>query len=93
MTTYNYNEIIEAVILLDDIQTLKRLRNAVLERMETLSKKATRAMRSGDRVRWTGRSGQTVFGTVIKPNRKTVSIRADDGTQWRVSTTLLEVVQ
>lgn len=46
----------------------------------------------GARVMFEGR-GRLVLGTVIKYNRKTVSVTSDDGLRWTVSPTLLTVLE
>ena len=48
--------------------------------------------RYGDVVKFTHRN-KTVVGEVTKINRKTVAVRAHDGTTWRVSPSLLSTYE
>ncbi len=43
----------------------------------------------GDRVMFTPQGRPTVFGILVKYNRKTVTVVADDGQQWNVAPALL----
>jgi hypothetical protein len=46
--------------------------------------------RLGQRVRFTSSSGQLVRGVITRHNRKSVTLIADDGMQWRVSPGMLQ---
>lgn len=46
-------------------------------------------LRLGDKVFFTSEQGQRITGTLIKLNRKTVSLCTHDGHHWRVSPSLL----
>ena len=48
-------------------------------------------LRLGQRVRFTTAAGQLVRGTISRHNRKSVTVITDDGHQWRVSPSLLQV--
>ena len=43
----------------------------------------------GDRVKFTGKHGITVIGTITGINIKTINVTADGGAKWRVSPGLL----
>jgi hypothetical protein len=43
----------------------------------------------GERVAFDGHSGETVHGTLIRHNRKTVTVHDDNGRHWNVSPGLL----
>ena len=62
--------------------------DAVKLRREFLNRRKMRAMVAGDRV-WFDSSRGRVYGTITKINRKTVGVRADSGTNWRVAVSLL----
>lgn len=53
-----------------------------------LARSTARGLSVGDRVEFEGRRGRVV-GHVTKVNRKTVLVRAVDGTQWKVTASLL----
>lgn len=53
--------------------------------------KAKLSLRKGMIVSWNGRNHGEMQGQVIKVNRKTIDVRANDVT-WRVSPSLLKVV-
>jgi len=46
-------------------------------------------LRVGQRVRFADEAGGTIKGVLLKHNRKSVTIIADNGMQWRVSPTLV----
>jgi hypothetical protein len=49
---------------------------------------ATREFEVGDKVKWTGRRGNHETGTVLRVNQKSLTVRAADGVQWKVSASL-----
>jgi tetrahydromethanopterin S-methyltransferase subunit F len=53
-----------------------------------LARSTARGLSVGDRVEFDGRTGRVV-GHVEKVNRKTVLVRALDGTRWKVTASLL----
>lgn len=57
-----------------------------------LARTTARAMAIGDTVEFDAR-GRTVTGTVTKINRKTVVVREQGYGQWRVTASLLRVVE
>lgn len=72
---------------------LADLNKRVVARMRRLgTQRQVAAMDSfnvGDQVHFVGKDGRTEYGTVVKHNHRTVSVRSDRGVQWRVSPTLL----
>ena len=52
----------------------------------------TSGWRIGARVQFEGRRGRIVQGVISRFNRKTVSVRADDGTDWRVGFRHLQTI-
>ena len=43
----------------------------------------------GQKVKWNGKHGQLVSGTVVRVNAQSCTIRADSGSEWRVARSLL----
>lgn len=68
---------------------LLALNRRIVERLRLMQQLRAQAgmarFNVGERVCFDGDVGQTVFGTLVRHNKKTVSIHADDGRQWRVS--------
>ena len=62
---------------------------AVKLRRTQLAKSAARKFVRGDSVRFTGRGGATVRGTVEKVNPKTVVVDAGIDGKWRVTASML----
>jgi uncharacterized protein YkvS len=58
-----------------------------------LSRTTARALTIGDTVEFTGRHGHTERGRVVKINPKTVIVDAGPGQRWRVTASLLKIVQ
>jgi len=58
-----------------------------------LSKTTARALTIGDLVEFKGRYGNPERGRVVKINPKTVIVDAGPGQRWRVTASLLKVVQ
>jgi len=67
--------------------------NLLKARRDSIGRMNTATLRRGARVKFTGRRGVVVTGTVEKVNRKTVTVRAEGGGLWRVAGSLLEAVQ
>jgi hypothetical protein len=69
------------------------LNHRIVERLRLMQQvRAHRAMLAfhiGDRVSFATDSTQTVEGTLVRYNRKTVTVIADDGRRWSVSPGLL----
>ena len=77
----------------EDLRLLNRL---IVERCKLLAQARTTAQMTrfnvGDRVSFIAH-GEDKEGTVMRLNRKTVSIAVDDGHQWNVAPGLLKLVQ
>ena len=54
-----------------------------------LARSATRGLSVGDKVKFTGKRGETVTGRVSKVNSKTVLVDSAGGVTWRVTASLL----
>jgi hypothetical protein len=66
--------------------------DAVKRRRTMLAKSAARTIRRGDSVSFAGRGGETIRGTVLKVNPKTVIVSSSsDATRWRVTASMLSV--
>ncbi|MDD2598145.1 MAG: hypothetical protein PHO37_02810 [Kiritimatiellae bacterium] len=74
----------------DELRVLNKL---VVARMKVLQQIKTQSdmikFNLGDRVQFYTHEGELVVGTLIKYNRKTVSVAADGGVQWNVTPSLL----
>lgn len=70
------------------------LNEKIVERLKLISQAQSTAVLSqfsvGQRVRFLGRDGQAVVGTIIRLNKKTVSISSDNGQRWNVSPNLVQ---
>ena len=78
-------------------QELRELNHRIVERLKFLrDMKAHQSMMQfnvGSKVSFEARDGCRILGTLFKFNRKTVSILAEDGTQWNVAPQLLSLVK
>jgi uncharacterized protein with PIN domain len=66
--------------------------NLVKARRDAIARMNTATLGRGRRVKFKGRRGAMVTGTVEKVNRKTVIVKGDDNVTWRVAGSLLEVL-
>ena len=77
----------------EDLLYLNRM---VVERLKLLAQaRSTVALAQfaeGDRVSFTANDGGIKTGMILRLNKKTVSLRADDGQLWKVSPGLLRKV-
>jgi hypothetical protein len=71
-----------------DEAELRDLNHRIVERLRFLQQmRAHTAMLKlsiGDRVSFRGHDGEEVRGRVVRYNRKTVTVLADDGAHWRI---------
>jgi hypothetical protein len=78
----------------EDLLFLNRL---IVERLKLISQaRATTLMTSftkKDRVGFQAPDGRMLEGTVLRLNKKTVSVVTDDGHQWNVSPGLLHLIR
>ncbi|MBB3543312.1 MULTISPECIES: hypothetical protein [unclassified Rhizobium] len=76
-----------------DEAALVELNARIVERLQLLHHQRTAAalqdIRVGSGVTFEGPGGVTIRGVVIRRNKKTVTVHADDERQWNVSPTLL----
>lgn len=73
----------------EDLNLVVRMLKA---RRDSIARMNTATLGRGKKVKFVGRRGVTVTGTVDKVNRKTVIVKGDDGITWRVAGSLLEVL-
>lgn len=78
------------------LEELVQLNHRVVERIKMLRAMQAHvdmmAFNLGARVSFDSQEGR-LFGTLVKYNRKTVTVLTDDGRQWRVSPGLLSAVK
>lgn len=78
-----------------DEAALVELNARIVERLQFLHHQRTAAalqdIRVGSGVTFEGPGGATIRGIVIRRNKKTVTVHADDERQWNVSPTLLRL--
>lgn len=85
-------------MLIDDmtIEQLVELNDIICERIDYLRAKQDQnvliKIHIGNQVRFTTHEG-TVFGIVIKKNRKTVVVLSEDKRQWKIPPGLLTIVK
>ena len=79
-------------------EQLRSIGSAVAYRRNQILKANKREMTVGSQVKFTGRQGRVVIGTVTKINRKFIIVREQSqgniifGTNWRVPGNMLELV-
>jgi hypothetical protein len=87
---------IEAIKRLNE-EDLLFLNRLIVERLKLISQaRATMLMTSftkGDRLGFQLPDGRMLKGTVLRLNKKTVSVATDDGQQWNVAPGLLQLIQ
>jgi len=66
--------------------------NLLKARRDAIARINTATLGRGCKVRFKGRRGVIVTGTVEKVNRKTVIVKGDDNVTWKVAGSLLEVI-
>lgn len=78
-----------------DEATLIELNARIVERLQLLHHQRTAAalqdIRVGSGVTFDGPGGVPIRGVVIRRNKKTVTVHAEDDRQWNVSPTLLKL--
>ncbi|MBL8499702.1 MAG: hypothetical protein LZF63_12320 [Nitrosomonas sp.] len=87
---------VEAIKRLNE-EDLRFLNRMIVERLKLISQaRATTLMVSftkGDRVGFHAPDGRELQGTVLRLNKKTISVATDDGHQWNVAPGLLHLIQ
>lgn len=92
----NRAEAVEAIRRMgeDDLRFLNRI---IVDRLKLIQQARSTVMMSqfhvGDRVRFDDSSGEAKTGVVIRLNKKTAGILADDGIEWKVYPGFLTRVQ
>ena len=70
-------------------EQLLELHHRITERLNYLDQLRTHSamlqFRPGDRVSFTSRDGRLICGALVKYNKKTVTVFADNGQKWNVS--------
>ena len=79
------------------VDQLLELNEIICERIDYLRNKqdqdALKALCVSNQVRFEDKAGRTVFGIVIKINRKTVIVLTPDQKQWKISPGMLTIVK
>lgn len=88
----NQSTLVQNWILQCDDNEAELVREALRTRFDSKRQNAKLSLRVGQRVRFEARGGREVTGTIVKKLRKNVKVHADDGLGWRVSPTLIEVI-
>jgi hypothetical protein len=68
----------------------KRLVEHIKARHQARSQTAIAKFHVGDRVQFKTPEGELIKGTIIRINRKTVTLHSDDHLHWKVSAVLLQ---
>ena len=71
-------------------EDLELIRKAVNARMKQLIELEAKSFSKRDRV-FFDYEGETIRGTVIRVNKKTITLRSDNDVEWRVSPKFLEL--
>ena len=91
--TPNLPRILSVLDLLTE-EELVQLNHIIVQRLRLMQQIQAHGQmlnfRLGQRVRFTSADGQTVGGAITRHNRKSVTIIADDGRQWRVAPSFLQ---
>lgn len=86
---------VEAIKQLNE-EDLRFLNQLIVERLNLMDQAhATRLMTNftrGDRVRFCAPDGGMLEGTVLRLNKKTVSVATDDGHRWNVGPSFLTLI-
>ena len=73
-----YNEVMQTIMLMDDIDKLKEMQSVIRDRIDSISFRIGRQLYTGDRVKVTSKSG-IEYGHVIKVNRTRAVVNLDKG--------------
>jgi hypothetical protein len=87
---------IEAIKRLNE-EDLLFLNRLIVERLNLIYQARSTSLMvrftKGDRVGFQTSDGRTLEGIVLRLNKKTISVAADDGRQWNVAPGLLRLIQ
>lgn len=93
---FDKNSAIEAVSKLNE-EELLFLDRLIVERLKLISQAKSTVMMSnfhvGERVCFTACTGNLKRGVILKLNKKTASIKTDDGNLWNVAPALLKKIK
>lgn len=91
----NVYDVCRDVLKIESLSELKafseQINVAINIRYAELQQRAAIRLGIGSRVEFTDKLGNVVKGRVLKLNTKTVMVRSDVGSEWRVSPSLLRV--
>lgn len=82
----------EQILELKTVEEINQVIAAIRTRQAELQSRAAMAFMVGQKVNFKGKFGGTVQGVVTKLNRKTIEVKAETGTTWKVSPSLLKTV-
>lgn len=82
-------KVIQAIGAVTDRDELNQVSAALRAQYNHLSHMAALSFLAGDSVYFIARRGRRLDGTVMKVNRKTVTVRTTDGMVWKVGPSLL----
>lgn len=82
-----FNEIAEKIYKLESTDELRQIWDIVKVRFNELEKRQAMKFRRGENVEWDShkRPGVVIKGVIVSVNDKTLTVKADDGMQWRVA--------
>jgi hypothetical protein len=83
MMKLKFIDILNDILTLDRDQ-LDRVIEAVKHRRDQLHLDATRNLMVGTKVKFEGRRGETLTGTISRVNIKKVKVECDNGQRWNV---------
>ena len=84
----NMNTVVDAVRDMSSDE-LNHVIEEIKLRRNYIARNATRGLRNGTKVQFTGRSGQTFTGVVTKVNPKTVKVDTGQTGVWKVTASML----
>jgi len=83
------NNLIKSIGSIETNEEISRVISAVKNQQRYLSMKTSSMLKIGDRVKFNSKRGE-ITGTVRKINTKTIHVVSLSGTNWRVSSTLIQ---
>lgn len=87
--------LVDSVMTVESLAELKKVSQMVKIRWAELKAREAQAFKAGDKViirHFDKRGGQNEYAIVLKVNRTTVSVRADNGGLWKCSPNVLQKV-
>lgn len=83
------DDALTAIRNMKTIDELQEVQTAVKARWKAIQRRAAMAFEVGEQVSFQSRRGGRIFGRVKRVNIKSVGIVLPDGTEYRVSSTML----